>query len=234
MTQLTPKILVVDDEQDLCDILQFNLKAAGYDVVTALSAEDALLALVQTGKPDLILLDVMLGGMSGFELAQRLRNDEATKDLPVVFLTAKDTEDDTLKGFSLGADDYISKPFSIREVMVRIMAVLRRTSVAVHAEASQAHVLEYQSLVLNTDNKKVSVDGREIAFTRIEYELLELLLKERGHVFSRADLIQQVWPSDVLVLDRTVDVNMARIRKKIGRYASNIVTRQGFGYYFEE
>ena len=176
----------------------------------------------------------MMEGMSGFAMARQLKQDEATARIPIIFLTARDTENDIVTGFNLGADDYISKPFSIREVMVRIMAVLRRTSVAVHAEASQAHVLEYQSLVLNTDNKKVSVDGREIAFTRIEYELLELLLKERGHVFSRADLIQQVWPSDVLVLDRTVDVNMARIRKKIGRYASNIVTRQGFGYYFEE
>ncbi len=225
-------ILVVDDEPDLCEILSFNLETEGYKVTTATSAEEAL-QLDLTGF-DLLLLDVMMEGMSGFAMARQLKQDEATARIPIIFLTARDTENDIVTGFNLGADDYISKPFSIREVMVRIMAVLRRTSVAVHAEASQAHVLEYQSLVLNTDNKKVSVDGREIAFTRIEYELLELLLKERGHVFSRADLIQQVWPSDVLVLDRTVDVNMARIRKKIGRYASNIVTRQGFGYYFEE
>lgn len=225
-------ILVVDDESDLCEILSFNLETEGYKVTTATSAEEAL-QLDLTGF-DLLLLDVMMEGMSGFAMARQLKQDEATARIPIIFLTARDTENDIVTGFNLGADDYISKPFSIREVMVRIMAVLRRTSVAVHAEASQAHVLEYQSLVLNTDNKKVSVDGREIAFTRIEYELLELLLKERGHVFSRADLIQQVWPSDVLVLDRTVDVNMARIRKKIGRYASNIVTRQGFGYYFEE
>lgn len=225
-------ILVVDDEPDLCEILSFNLETEGYKVTTATSAEEAL-QLDLTGF-DLLLLDVMMEGMSGFAMARQLKQDEATARIPIIFLTARDTENDIVTGFNLGADDYISKPFSIREVMVRIMAVLRRTSVALHAEASQAHVLEYQSLVLNTDNKKVSVDGREIAFTRIEYELLELLLKERGHVFSRADLIQQVWPSDVLVLDRTVDVNMARIRKKIGRYASNIVTRQGFGYYFEE
>lgn len=225
-------ILVVDDEPDLCEILSFNLETEGYKVTTATSAEEAL-QLDLTGF-DLLLLDVMMEGMSGFAMARQLKQDEATARIPIIFLTARDTENDIVTGFNLGADDYISKPFSIREVMVRIMAVLRRTSVAVHAEASQTHVLEYQSLVLNTDNKKVSVDGREIAFTRIEYELLELLLKERGHVFSRADLIQQVWPSDVLVLDRTVDVNMARIRKKIGRYASNIVTRQGFGYYFEE
>ncbi len=225
-------ILVVDDEPDLCEILSFNLETEGYKVTTATSAEEAL-QLDLTGF-DLLLLDVMMEGMSGFAMARQLKQDEATARIPIIFLTARDAENDIVTGFNLGADDYISKPFSIREVMVRIMAVLRRTSVAVHAEASQAHVLEYQSLVLNTDNKKVSVDGREIAFTRIEYELLELLLKERGHVFSRADLIQQVWPSDVLVLDRTVDVNMARIRKKIGRYASNIVTRQGFGYYFEE
>ena len=225
-------ILVVDDEPDLCEILSFNLETEGYKVTTATSAEEAL-RLDLTGF-DLLLLDVMMEGMSGFAMARQLKQDEATARIPIIFLTARDTENDIVTGFNLGADDYISKPFSIREVMVRIMAVLRRTSVSAPTENSSSHTLVYRSLVLNTDNKKVSVNGREIPFTRIEYELLELLLKERGRVFSRADLIRQVWPSDVLVLDRTVDVNMARIRKKIGRYAGNIVTRQGFGYYFEE
>ena len=225
-------ILVVDDEPDLCEILSFNLETEGYKVTTATSAEEAL-QLDLTGF-DLLLLDVMMEGMSGFAMARQLKQDEATARIPIIFLTARDTENDIVTGFNLGADDYISKPFSIREVMVRIMAVLRRTSVSAPTENSSSHTLVYRSLVLNTDNKKVSVNGREIPFTRIEYELLELLLKERGRVFSRADLIRQVWPSDVLVLDRTVDVNMARIRKKIGRYAGNIVTRQGFGYYFEE
>ena len=225
-------ILVVDDEPDLCEILSFNLETEGYKVTTATSAEEAL--QFDIASFDLLLLDVMMDGMSGFAMARQLKQNEATARVPIIFLTARDTENDVVTGFNLGADDYISKPFSLREVMVRIMAVLRRTSVSAPTENSSSHTLVYRSLVLNTDNKKVSVDGREIAFSRIEYELLELLLKERGHVFSRADLIQQVWPSDVLVLDRTVDVNMARIRKKIGRYASNIVTRQGFGYYFEE
>lgn len=225
-------ILVVDDEPDLCEILSFNLETEGYKVTTATSAEEAL-QLDLTGF-DLLLLDVMMEGMSGFAMARQLKQDEATARIPIIFLTARDTENDIVTGFNLGADDYISKPFSLREVMVRIMAVLRRTSVSAPTENSSSHTLVYRSLVLNTDNKKVSVNGREIPFTRIEYELLELLLKERGRVFSRADLIRQVWPSDVLVLDRTVDVNMARIRKKIGRYAGNIVTRQGFGYYFEE
>ena len=227
MTQLTPKILVVDDEQDLCDILQFNLKAAGYDVVTALSAEDALLALVQTGKPDLILLDVMLGGMSGFELAQRLRNDEATKDLPVVFLTAKDTEDDTLKGFSLGADDYISKPFSLREVMARVAAVLRRTAPAAGSETV------YRGIVLRPASKTVSVDGKDVAFTKTEFELLLLLAQHPGEVYSRRRLLDSVLPKGVYVTERTVDVNITRIRKKIAPYDTCLTTRQGYGYYLE-
>ena len=230
------KILLVEDDADIVENLSALLSAEGFTVKSAGTQQQAV-DLLSGERFDLALLDISLPDGSGYAVCSVIKadtEDNLNRDVPVVFITAYDDEASAVASLDMGADDYISKPFSIREVMVRIMAVLRRTSVAVHAEASQAHVLEYQSLVLNTDNKKVSVDGREIAFTRIEYELLELLLKERGHVFSRADLIQQVWPSDVLVLDRTVDVNMARIRKKIGRYASNIVTRQGFGYYFEE
>ena len=223
------RILVVDDEQDLCEILKFNLETEGYQVETANSAEEAL----QHNLPsfDLLLLDVMMGGMSGFALAKKLKAEEATADIPIIFLTAKDTENDTVTGFNLGADDYISKPFSLREVMVRVRAVLRRTSEQ-HGE-SQHSVISYQGLVMDLDKKTVTIDGNEVAFTKTEFELLHLLLSERGRVFSREQLIERVWPKDVLVLDRTVDVNITRLRKKVGRFAKCIVTRLGFGYYFD-
>lgn len=223
------RILVVDDEQDLCEILRFNLNAEGYYVETANSAEEALEKDLQSF--NLLLLDVMMDGMSGFELARKLRGEPSTAHLPIIFLTAKDAESDLIKGFNLGADDYISKPFSIREVLVRVRAVLRRTAVDNGEEAP--HSISYQGLELNLDKKTVSIDGQEVSFTKTEFELLSLLLSQRGRVFSRQELIKAVWPADVMVLDRTVDVNITRIRKKVGRFAKCIVTRLGFGYYFD-
>lgn len=221
-------ILVVDDEQDLCEILRFNLETEGYQVETANSAEEIL--KLDLSRYHLLLLDVMMEGMSGFALAKQLKATAATANIPIIFLTAKDTENDMVTGFNIGADDYISKPFSIREVMMRVRAVLRRTTVKSEKESN---TIEYKGLKLNTNKKTVSVDGKETAFTKTEYELLKLLLEAKGKVFSRQQLIDKVWPSDVLVLDRTVDVNITRLRKKIGSYANNIVTRQGFGYYFD-
>ena len=222
-------ILVVDDEQDLCEILKFNLETEGYNVETANSAEEALDMGIE--KSDLLLLDVMMGGMSGFALAKRLKENPLTAGIPIIFLTAKDTENDTVTGFNLGADDYISKPFSIREVMVRVRAVLRRTKEKEGVQPS--NIVSYQGLVLNLDKKSVSIDGEDIPFTKTEFEILHLLLDERGRVFSRQELIDRIWPKDVLVLDRTVDVNITRLRKKIGRFSKCIVTRLGFGYYFD-
>jgi len=223
------RILVVDDEEDLCEILKFNLETEGYVVETANSAEEAL--TLDLPAFDLLLLDVMMGEMSGFALARKLKSDDATKEIPIIFLTARDTENDTVTGFNLGADDYISKPFSIREVLVRIRAVLRRT--AYSDEQDEPNSIKYQGLELNLDNKTVSIDGEQVSFTKTEFELLRTLLEERGRVFSRQELINRVWPSDVLVLDRTVDVNITRLRKKIGRFSKCIVTRLGFGYYFD-
>ena len=223
------RILVVDDEQDLCEILKLNLETDGYSVETANSAEEALKMNIEGF--DLLLLDVMMGGMSGFAMAKKLKSDPATKDIPVVFLTARDTENDTVTGFNLGADDYISKPFSIREVLVRIRAVLRRT--AEKNGEQQSNVLRYQGLELNLDKKTVSIDGEDVPFTKTEFEILHLLLDEKGRVFSRQELIDRIWPKDVLVLDRTVDVNITRLRKKIGKFSKCIVTRLGFGYYFD-
>ena len=230
MDEKDSRILVVDDEQDLCEILKFNLEIEGYQVETANSAEEALEKDIASY--NLLLLDVMMGGMSGFQLAKQLKNSEVTAHIPIIFLTARDTENDTVTGFNLGADDYISKPFSIREVMVRVRAVLRRTASRLEG-AEEPAVISYQGLLLNLNKKSVSVDGEDVPFTKTEFELLRLLLEERGRVFSRQELIDRVWPKDVLVLDRTVDVNITRMRKKIGKFAKCIVTRLGFGYYFD-
>ena len=223
------RILVVDDEADLCEILQFNLEAEGYRTDVAYSAEEAL--TLDIAAYDLLLLDVMMGEMSGFEMARRVKDNPLTKQTPIIFLTARDTENDTVTGFNLGADDYISKPFSIREVLVRVRAVLRRTASPAEQQAPQ--VIYYQGIEMNLGKKTVSIDGEEIPFTKTEFELLHLLLEERGRVFSRQELIDRIWPKDVLVLDRTVDVNITRLRKKIGRFSKCIVTRLGFGYYFD-
>lgn len=222
------RILVVDDEEDLCEILKFNLEMEGYIVNTANSAEEAL--TLDIASYHLLLLDVMLGGMSGFALAKQLKSNATTAPIPIVFLTAKDTENDTVTGFTLGADDYIAKPFSIREVILRIKAVLRRTA---HQNAiDNQNTLLYKGIIINLDQKTITVDGQNVSFSKTEYELLKLLLEEKNRVFSRQQLIDRIWPSDVQVSDRTVDVNITRLRKKIGQYATHIATRQGFGYYF--
>ena len=230
MDEKSYKILVVDDEQDLCEILKFNLETEGYLVETANSAEEALEKDIPSYS--ILLLDVMMGGMSGFQMAKLLKAKSATADVPIIFLTARDTENDTVTGFNLGADDYISKPFSIREVMVRVRAVIRRTADR-QGKDVEPTVISYQGLVLNLDKKTVSIDGENVPFTKTEFELLHLLLEEKGRVFSRQELIDRVWPKDVLVLDRTVDVNITRMRKKIGKFAKCIVTRLGFDYYFD-
>ncbi|MBR3066725.1 MAG: response regulator transcription factor [Prevotella sp.] len=224
------RILVVDDEQDLCDILLYNLSSEGYDAEAAYSAEEALKQDLTAF--DLLMLDVMMPGMSGFEMARLLKNSEQTAALPIIFLTAKDTEEDMLYGFGLGADDYVKKPFSVREVMARVKAVLNRTPSALEEEPE--NLLSYEGLVIDQERKAVIVDGESVALTKTEFELLLLLLSHRGQVFSRQEMLEQVWPDGVIVSDRTVDVNITRMRKKIGRYSHYIVTRQGFGYCFEE
>ena len=229
MSDKLSKILVVDDEQDLCEILKFNLETEGYDVTIANSAEEAL--KLDIASFHLILLDVMMGGMSGFAMAKEIKKNPVISTVPIIFLTARDAENDTITGFNLGADDYISKPFSIREVLVRVRAVIRRSKDS--SDDNEENLIGFQGLVINLNTKTVSVDGVEVPFTKTEFELLYLLLNERGRVFSRQELIDRVWPKDVMVLDRTVDVNITRLRKKTGPYAKHIVTRLGFGYYFD-
>ncbi len=223
------RILVVDDEEDLCEILKFNLEMEGYTVDTANSAEEAL--KLDLPHYNLILLDVMMGEISGFKMASMMKKNKDTENIPIIFITAKDTENDTLTGFNLGADDYISKPFSLREVIARVKAVLRRTATSDTEKAPEQ--LCYQSLVIDITKKKVSIDGEEVPLTKKEFEILFLLLQNKGRVFSREDILSRIWSDEVYVLDRTIDVNITRLRKKIGTYGKRIVTRLGYGYYFE-
>lgn len=225
----TFQILVVDDEEDLCEILKFNLENEDYVVDTANSAEEAL--RMDLSKYDLLLLDVMMGEISGFKMARMLKQDPKTAHIPIIFITAKDTENDTVTGFNLGADDYISKPFSLREVAARVKAVLRRTNMGEFDQPVEQ--LTYKTLTLDIVKKKVLIDGEEVPLTKKEFEILKLLLQNKGRVFSREDILNKVWSDEVYVLDRTIDVNITRLRKKIGNYGKCIVTRLGYGYCFE-
>ncbi len=228
-TKQNPHILVVDDEEDLCEILKFNLETEGYEVDTVYSAEEAL--TLNLTDYDLLLLDVMMGEISGFKLASMLKKNEKTAHIPIIFLTAKDTENDMLTGFNLGADDYISKPFSIKQVQARVKAVLRRSME--EKKPVNENILTYNTLKLDTQRIKASINGEEVALTKKEFEILKLLLENINHVFSREEILSRVWKDEVYVLDRTIDVNITRLRKKIGEYGKNIVTRLGFGYCFE-
>lgn len=218
------RILVVDDEKDICDILQFNLEHEGYEVNVANSAEEALSLL--TDKHDLIILDVMMGGMSGFTMAERLRKDD--NNIPIIFLTAKNTENDMLTGFSAGGDDYVSKPFSVKELLARVKSVLKRTN---SKKKSSQTLLQHEGLVVDILNNRVTINDVEISLTKKEFEILSLLLQTSPNLYTRSEILNQVWGDNEFVLDRTVDVHITRLRKKLGEYSSLIVNRSGFGYY---
>ena len=222
------KILVVDDEEDICEILQFNLQLEGFKVDVAHSAEEAM--TLKLKEYNLILLDVMMGKISGFRMMQLMRQNDYTAHIPIIFITARDTENDVVTGFNLGADDYIVKPFSIKEVVLRVKAVVRRT-LEVNTP-SKINSVWVDGLELNIDNKSVTVDNENVPFTKKEFELLLVLMQNPNKVLSREDLLKMVWSDDVCVVPRTVDVNITRIRKKIGKYGARIVARQGFGYSF--
>jgi len=221
------KILIVDDEEDLCEILQFNLNNAGYFTDIAHSAEETLKKPLYSY--DLFLLDVMMGSMSGFRLAEKLKH-EFRITAPVIFLTAKDTENDILTGFSLGADDYIAKPFSINELIARVKAVLKRSGTK---QKKITDVLKVNNIELDDVRKQVLIDNEKIDFTKKEFEIFKLLLENIGIVFSREDILHRIWGGDIVVTDRTVDVNITRIRNKIGIYGPSLKNKTGYGYFFE-
>ena len=218
------RILVVDDEKDICDILQFNLEQDGYIVDVATSAEEALAVL--TDVHQLLILDVMMGGMSGFKMAETLRKEGNT--IPIIFLTAKNSENDMLTGFSLGGDDYIAKPFSVKELLARVRALLKRTSlVRMPAETRW----NYRGLTIDIPSNRVTIDGVEVSLTKKEFEILSLLAQVSPNLLTRAEILGSVWGENEYVLDRTVDVHITRLRKKLGEYAGVIVNRSGFGYW---
>lgn len=224
------RILVVDDEESLCEILKFNLEKEGYFVDTALSAEEAL--TMNIASYNLLLLDVMMGEISGFKLASILKNSKTTAAIPIIFCTAKDTEKDTVEGLTIGADDYISKPFSIQEVIARVKAVLRRSQQQTK-NVNSSTLLRFENLVIDTKSKKVTLNGNTISLTKKEFELLVLLVGHPNVVFNRETLLEKIWEDDVLVIDRTIDVHITRLRKKIIPYDKHLVTRLGYGYCFE-
>jgi two-component system alkaline phosphatase synthesis response regulator PhoP len=227
MDQKGIRILIVDDEEDLCEILQYNLNSEGYVTEVAHSAEEALKRPLENF--DLILLDVMMGTISGFKLADKLRK-ELMMEIPIIFLTAKDTENDILTGFSLGADDYISKPFSVNELTARVKAVLKRSYTDKVAKQS---ILQFNGIDLDTIRKRVIINDERVELTKKEYEILKVLLENQGKVFSREDLLMRVWGQDVIVTERTVDVNITRLRTKLGQFGSSLRNKTGYGYFFE-
>ena len=221
------RILVVDDEESICEILKFNLEVNGYDVDVAYSAEEAM--KMHPEHYSLILLDIMMGEMSGFQMARILKEKPETARVPIIFCTAKDTENDTVAGLNIGADDYIAKPFSLSEVMARVRGVIRRTSQA----ETEPECLSYEDLHLYLQSKQCFIGNEERQLTKKEFEILKLFLSLNGVIFSRSEILSRVWEGDVVVLDRTIDVNITRLRKKIGDYGKHIVTRNGYGYGFE-
>lgn len=219
------RILVVDDEAGIREILQFNLENAGFEVDCVSSAEEALEIL--DNHHSLILLDVMMGGMSGFRMAEVLRK-EHDNQIPIIFLTAKSSENDLLTGFSSGGDDYISKPFSIQEVIVRVKAVLKRSA----AVSQTGNMLEVGAVKIDIQNKMVYVNGEAVVFSKKEFEILSLLASHPGQIYSRDDMITELWKDAPYVLDRTVDVHIARIRSKLGTCKNYLTNRTGYGYVF--
>jgi len=222
------KILVVDDDRDICEILSFNLKHEGYEVDVVHSAEDAVKKL--SPEYNLILLDVMMGGMSGYQMAEKLRKDG--NNINIIFLTAKDTENDMLTGFSVGADDYISKPFSLKEVSARVKAVLKRNTENAGDAAQSLLIIE--DLQINFQSKEVKILDEIIPLTKTEFEILSLLAQNPTRVYSRQNIISQVWKDTMYITERTVDVHITRLRKKLGAKSSLISSRAGFGYKFNE
>lgn len=220
------KILVVDDEMDLREILKFNLESEGYIVDCASSGEEALEMVSKEHK--LVLLDVMMEGISGFKTAERMRR-ELMLDTPIIFLTAKTTENDMLTGFSVGGDDYINKPFSIKEVSARVKAILRRSA----QDADNQDIMEFEGMTVNMTGKELFIDGEPVLLTKTEFNLLVLLSSNSGKILSREEILNKVWSGDVYVLERTVDVHITRLRKKLGAYGRFIVNRSGYGYCFD-
>ena len=230
----TERILIVDDEETLCEVLQLNLENEGYDVDIAFSAEQAL--TLDLKRYSLILLDIMMGEISGMKMAKMLKSDMNTANIPIIFCTARDTEDDMIMGLNIGADDYIMKPYTVRNVIARVKSVLRRSSghKGNNTVTEKQNILQVEGLRLDLEFKRCTVDDVEVKLARKEFELLAYLISHRGKICSREQILSRVWSNEFVVLDRTIDVNITRLRTKIGAYGAYIVTRSGFGYGFRD
>jgi len=224
---MSSKILIVDDDRNICEILEFNFGNEGFYAECAYSAEDALTKPLDDFA--VIILDVMMGGMSGYAMAKKLRAEG--NRIPIIFLTAKDTEDDLLAGFSSGGDDYISKPFSIKEVIARVKAVVKRTEQSPKPDISNRKLV-FEKIVIDAESKELTIEGKKIALTKTEFEILILLAENPEKTYSRENIIDRVWKETTFVIERTVDVHITRLRKKMGKHASIIVNRPGYGYKF--
>ncbi len=226
-TVTTPvKILVVDDEMAICELMKINLEVAGFSVDIANSAEEAL------RKPlidySLMVFDIMMGEMSGLELVSKVRSMPDVADVPIIVCTALGDEAPLVDGFTRGADDYIKKPFSMKEFVLRVKSLLRRT------KQSHPATVAYKTLSLDQMSKTCRIGDEEIALTKKEFDLLYLFLSNPNKIFSRDEILDSIWEKNIYVVDRTIDVNINRLRKKIGNYESNIITKQGYGYGFKE
>ena len=231
------KILVIDDEEALCEILKFNLEKDGYEVDCAYSAEEAL--EMDLSSYSLFMVDIMMDQLSGFDFAKRIRNNQKTENTPVIFCSALTGEDDKVMGLNIGADDYVTKPFVIGEVLARVRAVLRRTKSAqqIAYNVSQSIYepdITFRELRVDRNEKVCYLQGSQVQLTRTEFDMILFFLTHRNRIYSREEIISKVWGEDVVVTHRTIDTNITRLRKKLGEYGNNIVTRQGFGYGFKE
>ena len=235
---MSVRILVIDDEEAVCEILKFNLEKEGYEVDCAYSAEEAL--DMDLSGYSLFMVDIMMDQLSGYDFARRVRNVTETEFTPILFCSALSNEDSVVKGLNIGADDYVTKPFVIGEVLARVRAILRRSGQATHRMPAVNERADYESdvifrtLRIDRNDKTVYLDGEELPLTRTEYDILLFFLIHSNRIYSREEIINQVWGDDVVVTNRTIDTNITRLRKKIGQYSNNLVTRQGFGYGFKE
>lgn len=236
------RILVIDDEEPLCDILKYNLEKEGYRVDCAYSAVDAL--EMDLASYDLFIVDIMMERLSGYDFVQRLRSTMGVEQLPVIFCSALSDEDDKVTGLNIGGDDYITKPFVVSEVLARVRAVLRRSQAALRSPAGRREApaqkpdyqpdVTYRDIRIDQNEKVCYIHGKEVPLTRTEFDLLLFFLTHRNRIYSRDEIIRNVWPNDVLVSQRAIDTNLTRLRKKLADYGNNITTRQGFGYGFKE
>ncbi len=231
MQKTTSKILIVDDEEDLCEILQFNLEGEGFKTEVAFSAEEALTKSISTF--NLIILDVMMGEMSGFKLAEKIRK-ELELNIPIIFVTAKNTENDLLTGFSVGGDDYITKPFSINEIIARVKVIIKRTPISEEKGIITESSIFVDDMEVNIAKRNLRIEENEIELTKKEFEILLLLIKSNGRILTRNDIFNSVWENTTFVADRTIDVHITRLRKKMGKYGSYIKSKTGYGYAFEK